>query len=48
MPADEWFEANRAKWDDRTPWLVEDGEGRWWPPPDRPRIPLSFTLLASR
>jgi SAM-dependent methyltransferase len=29
------------------PWLVERG-GRWLLPPSMPRIPLSFTLLASR
>ncbi|MHB8467102.1 MAG: class I SAM-dependent methyltransferase [Acidimicrobiales bacterium] len=30
------------------PWLVAGGEDRWELPPDRPRMPLSFTLLAHR
>jgi len=32
----------------RFPWLVPIEHGRWTTPPDRPRIPLSFTLLAAR
>ena len=32
----------------RFPWLVEVGDGRWAVPPDRPRLPLSFSLAASR
>lgn len=32
----------------RFPWLVETSAGRWEPPPDRPRLPLTFTLLADR
>ncbi len=32
----------------RFPWLVETADGRWGVPPDRPRLPLSFTLLASK
>jgi SAM-dependent methyltransferase len=31
----------------RFPWLVETAEHRWKTPPDRPRVPLSFTLVAS-
>jgi SAM-dependent methyltransferase len=31
----------------RFPWLVADAEGRWSSPPGTPRIPLSFSLLAS-
>jgi SAM-dependent methyltransferase len=30
------------------PWLVETAEGTWSTPPGRPRLPLSFRLLASR
>jgi SAM-dependent methyltransferase len=30
------------------PWLVESGEGTWTVPPDRPRIPLAFTIVAHR
>lgn len=30
------------------PWLLDSGEGVWTIPPDRPRIPLGFTLLAHR
>ena len=30
----------------RFPWLVQTGDGRWVVPPGRPRIPLSFTLMA--
>jgi SAM-dependent methyltransferase len=29
-------------------WLVADGEGNWTTPPGMPRLPLSFSLLASR
>jgi hypothetical protein len=29
-------------------WLVQTAEGTWAPPPGRPRLPLTFTLLASR
>ena len=32
----------------RFPWLDGDGDGRWTVPAGRPRIPLSFTLLAHR
>jgi SAM-dependent methyltransferase len=32
----------------RFPWLVETADHRWECPPGRPRMPLSFTLLASR
>lgn len=32
----------------RFPWLVRGEEDRWVPPPGRPRVPLTFTLLASR
>ena len=32
----------------RFPWLVETGDHRWATPPDRPRVPLTFTLLAAR
>lgn len=32
----------------RFAWLVETTDGRWATPPDRPRVPLSFTLQAAR
>lgn len=32
----------------RFDWLVTDGDGRWFIPPDRPRMPLTFSLLATR
>lgn len=32
----------------RFPWLVRDQRGQWACPPGRPRLPLSFSLLASR
>jgi SAM-dependent methyltransferase len=32
----------------RFPWLSPSGDGRWLTPPDRPRVPLSFTLTATR
>ncbi len=32
----------------RFPWLVETDDHRWATPEGRPRVPLSFTLLASR
>jgi SAM-dependent methyltransferase len=32
----------------RFSFMVPDGEGRWIMPADRPRIPLSFSLLASK
>ena len=32
----------------RWPWLVPAGDDRWSNPPDRPRVPLTFTLLAER
>jgi SAM-dependent methyltransferase len=32
----------------RYPWLQPAGDDRWTIPPDQPRIPLSFTLLAHR
>lgn len=32
----------------RYPWLQEDDQGRWCPPRDRARFPLSFTLLATK
>jgi SAM-dependent methyltransferase len=32
----------------RFPWLVRRDEQRWEPPPGRPRVPLSFTLVARR
>jgi SAM-dependent methyltransferase len=32
----------------RFSWLVETGDHRWRVPPDRPRVPLTFTLVASR
>lgn len=30
------------------PWMVQDDEGRWRFPDDRPRIPLMFSVLATR
>jgi hypothetical protein len=32
----------------RFPWLVETADGTWSLPPGTPRLPLSFSLLASR
>ena len=32
----------------RFPWLVETTDHRWETPPGRPRVPLTFTLLATR
>lgn len=32
----------------RFPWLIETPDHRWGPPPDRPRVPLTFTLSATR
>ena len=32
----------------RFPWLVEVGPGRWTSPPGLPRLPLSFTVVATR
>jgi SAM-dependent methyltransferase len=32
----------------RFPWLVAEPDGRWSTPPDMARVPLSFSLLASR
>jgi SAM-dependent methyltransferase len=32
----------------RFPWLVANAEGNWTTPADVPRVPLSFSLLASR
>lgn len=32
----------------RFPWLVETASHRWAPPPNEPRVPLTFTLLADR
>lgn len=32
----------------RFPWLVETADHRWASPPQKPRVPLSFTLLANR
>jgi SAM-dependent methyltransferase len=32
----------------RFPWLVKTGRHQWAPPSGRPRIPLTFTILASR
>ncbi len=30
------------------PWLVPSGDGTWTAPTDRPRLPVTFSLLASR
>jgi SAM-dependent methyltransferase len=32
----------------RFPWLVANADGNWTTPPDMPRVPLTFSLLASR
>jgi SAM-dependent methyltransferase len=32
---------------ERFPWLIPDGEGQWNTPPGVPRMPLTFTLLAT-
>ena len=32
----------------RFPWLVDLGDGRWGIPGDRPRLPLTFSLLATK
>jgi SAM-dependent methyltransferase len=44
----EWLvEHDWAGWP-RFDWLVPNGEGNWTSPPGVPRVPLSFSLLASR
>jgi hypothetical protein len=30
------------------PWLIASSDGSWTTPPELPRIPLTFSLLASR
>lgn len=32
----------------RFPWLIDNGEGAWTTPPHMPRLPLTFSILASR
>jgi SAM-dependent methyltransferase len=32
----------------RFPWLIETAAGHWTTPPGRPRLPLSFTVVATR
>jgi len=32
----------------RFPWLIPNSDGNWTTPPDTPRLPLTFSLLASR
>jgi SAM-dependent methyltransferase len=32
----------------RFPWLVHEAQGRWASTPDRPRVPLTYSLLATR
>jgi SAM-dependent methyltransferase len=32
----------------RFPWLVRDADNNWTSPPEMPRVPLTFSLLASR
>ena len=32
----------------RFPWLVESAPGHWTTPEDRPRMPLTSTLVATR
>lgn len=32
----------------RYPWLKKTDDGRWVPPPDAVRVPLSFTLTATK
>jgi SAM-dependent methyltransferase len=32
----------------RFPWLIETAPGHWTTPPGRPRMPLTFTVVASR
>ncbi len=43
---DALVEHDWTKWP-RFPWLAETADHRWVVPPDRPRVPLSFSLLAT-
>lgn len=44
----EWLdEHDWTSWP-RFPWLVQTADGIWGTPPGQPRVPLSFSLLASR
>ena len=48
LDAVEWLvEHDWTVWP-RFPWLVEEAEGRWSAPPEVPRVPLTFSLLAAR
>lgn len=47
LQLDELTEHDWTIWP-RFPWLVETADHRWEAPAGRPRVPLTFTLLASR
>jgi SAM-dependent methyltransferase len=44
----EWLEEHDWTVWPRFPWLVRNGDENFGPPPGTPRVPLSFSLLASR
>jgi SAM-dependent methyltransferase len=44
----EWLDEHDWTVWPRFPWLVKDEHGCWTPPPEIPRAPLSFSLLANR
>jgi hypothetical protein len=44
----EWLREHDWTAFERFPWLVRRGDQHWSIPPDRPRVPLSFSLLARR
>jgi SAM-dependent methyltransferase len=44
----EWLTEHDWTYWQHFPWLVQDAEGKWTSPPGRPRLPLSFSLLATK
>jgi SAM-dependent methyltransferase len=44
----EWLVEHDWYVEPRYPWLVQTEEKQWTSPPEMPRVPLSFSLLASR
>jgi SAM-dependent methyltransferase len=44
----EWLREHDWTAFERFPWLIRQGDQHWALPPDRPRVPLSFSLLARR
>jgi SAM-dependent methyltransferase len=47
LQIDSLVEHDWTVWE-RFPWLVADAKHRWTSPPDMPRMPLTFTLLAHK